>query len=831
MAGRSLGEAFVELRMSTGRVSRDLVREMRDLGGRAGTILGRGLTKGFAGIATAGLAAAATSALGQSLVGLAGAAVAVAGALAPAAGIIAGLPAAAAAGAIAVGTLQLALQGVGDAFKAFEDPEAFAQALKELSPAAREFAVAARDLALGPLTDLQQAVQEEFFLGFADTMQRLADDLFPRLRDQLPGLSRGLGELAQGFAGSFIAQGGGDAIDKLLGSMRAGIADLNEPLQNAGQAFSTLISGGAGPLERVMLAVGDAIDGISNKINALGPEGIEKIINTAMDVLSQVGTILANVGAGIAGVFRAGQDAGGGLLASLERVTGEFARFVNSAEGQETLGNFFSGINELLSAALPLLGALAGLIGNVIAPLLGDLASAFGPALLTIVDSIGAALTAAAPGINAVAVGLSALIQSVAPALGPLGEAIGNALAAFSPGLVAIVEAFVDALTVIAPTVRPLADALSKVLQAVAPLIPLLADLVAIGLTALADILVTLAEPLGVLIEALVEALQPLLPVLQEAFVALAEALGVVATSLVEAILPVLPVLVEALVLVLEAIIPILPQVAAFLAQLIEGLAPILPVLIDAFLQLVTALLPLVPVVLQLLEAFLPLLPIFVNLIETLLPPLVALIVENIDEFTRLAQMLADILEPVLSAIATALEAIAPVLEPIFGLFSTAFSGVVDILNPIVDVIQGMADVIQGVVDAAKAAKDFLSFGGGSGGGDGSLKDFFDSGGKGLPRNARGGIFTGPELGWYGEDGAEAIIPLTKPKRAAELMDEAGLTALAMSRAGSGQQDELAALLRALLQATRDQPTALAAATVGALDRGSDRAALVGRVR
>lgn len=40
---------------------------------------------------------------------------------------------------------------------------------------------------------------------------------------------------------------------------------------------------------------------------------------------------------------------------------------------------------------------------------------------------------------------------------------------------------------------------------------------------------------------------------------------------------------------------------------------------------------------------------------------------------------------------------------------------------------------------------------------------------------AEGGVVTGPNLGWTGEAGPEAIIPLTNPRRAQEVIDQAGL--------------------------------------------------------
>lgn len=48
----------------------------------------------------------------------------------------------------------------------------------------------------------------------------------------------------------------------------------------------------------------------------------------------------------------------------------------------------------------------------------------------------------------------------------------------------------------------------------------------------------------------------------------------------------------------------------------------------------------------------------------------------------------------------------------------------------------------------------------------------------GQQKYAQGGIVTGPTNALIGEDGAEAVIPLTKPGRAAQVMNEAGLTSM-----------------------------------------------------
>jgi hypothetical protein len=62
----------------------------------------------------------------------------------------------------------------------------------------------------------------------------------------------------------------------------------------------------------------------------------------------------------------------------------------------------------------------------------------------------------------------------------------------------------------------------------------------------------------------------------------------------------------------------------------------------------------------------------------------------------------------------------------------------------------------------------------------------FAIGARALPGFAVGGVVTRPTIAQVGEKGAEAIVPLTNPKRAREVMEEAGLVSIA---AGMGSSD------------------------------------------
>jgi hypothetical protein len=58
---------------------------------------------------------------------------------------------------------------------------------------------------------------------------------------------------------------------------------------------------------------------------------------------------------------------------------------------------------------------------------------------------------------------------------------------------------------------------------------------------------------------------------------------------------------------------------------------------------------------------------------------------------------------------------------------------------------------------------------------------------SGMGARANGGIITKPEISLIGEAGTEVIIPLSRPNRAMELMQETGLDMLAMSSVGANK--------------------------------------------
>lgn len=205
---------------------------------------------------------------------------------------------------------------------------------------------------------------------------------------------------------------------------------------------------------------------------------------------------------------------------------------------------------------------------------------------------------------------------------------------------------------------------------------------------------------------------------------------------ILQALQPVLPILADAL-----------QQVGAVLGEVLsaalQAAAPLIEAVALVAISLVEAALPLIPVVLGIVEAFLPLLVLLGELLGMILPPLVDLITGPLLEAALMPLMIAftQLLPPILDVVTMLLDFLMPVIEAVVktlgGLitfltgvftgdwekawtgiqdfFGGIWDGIVAILkgavNLIIDLINGVIgginDVASGISDATGGAISF----------------------------------------------------------------------------------------------------------------------------
>lgn len=362
------------------RFTQDAGGRLRDLRGRfisaadAARLMGDGMpgvTSRLGDLAGAGGDAA--SSLGRSGGGLGGAMLAVAGvaglSLLPALGAL--VPMMAGAG-LAAGTLKLGFAGVGDAMEAAgKGKKEYAEALKKLSPPARDFTKALVSLKK-EFGGIGKDIQKAMLPGFTKAVK----DAAPVVKI----LGKGMTELGGAFGKA--AEGAG-RLFKDSGFQK----DLQTNL-DLGRRFVEDMMSGFGRLGRSLLDFGAKS----------GP---------TLTALS--GGISDLLGKGLPGMFKGLEPGIGGTAKMLD--------------------GLFSAVNSVL----PAFGRLAGEMGKTLGPLFGQQFKQGGSMLAGAMDTLRGALVMLRPVIRDVGYGFKTILdvgRIIGPTLGDLGSTL---IGAFAP--------------------------------------------------------------------------------------------------------------------------------------------------------------------------------------------------------------------------------------------------------------------------------------------------------------------------------------------------------------------------------------------------------------
>lgn len=439
--------------------------------------------------AVAALGAKASAAIG-ALVPLVAGLVATLANIAPAAAVgLSGIVAL----QLATNTFKIAMSGVGDAVKAALDPsdaEAYAEALKKLSPNARSFVQAIR--AASPAIEaIKKSVQDKVFAGLDKQLTSTAKTTLPVFRKALDHTAGTLNRMGKGV----LTAVRGLAKDGVLGTaLKGATSGLREFSRAPGQIVTALgqIAAAAAPaFARLSKAGGRALDKLSEKLTkSFESGGMEKAIEKAIALIAQLGRVIGNIGSIIGSVFRAADASGGGFLGTLEAVTKEIARIAKTDEVQTALKSLFSVMAKLGTTVAPLLGqALTAVLpvltalGPPVETLIGTLGSALGP----IIKALGPVLQAAAQAVGELVV-----------ALAPLLTLAGSLVTSLLPGLTPLLAGLGDIFRTVAPLIQQVTDLLGSLFLPVLQQLPdVLAQLMPVFTNFAAEVFPQLTQQLG----------------------------------------------------------------------------------------------------------------------------------------------------------------------------------------------------------------------------------------------------------------------------------------------------------------------------------------------
>lgn len=391
-AGKSFGEGFTRgsdgrLRDSRGKFVKDSERAGDEAGRRTGRSFGKSLTNASGGSSGAFSKALALMTAKLTLFGGAAAAatpgvIQLTAALAPAAGVLAGLPAVLSAGGAALATFKVATAGVGHAIKAGLTGTAkqAQKALDALPPSAQKFTKVI--VGLKPQIDrLRASVSEQFFRPLTDDIRPLAEKYFPVLRREMSNLAGPLGGLAEQFTETARRSQVFAAVTGTFKNTRLAVINLRGAIDPLGKALAAVVTSTSGKLPALAQGFTDLATRVGAFLQQAAKSGaIGRFFQAGLTTLKQLGAIVVNVGSILSSVFGAATASGNSLLANLQALTGQAAAFLKSVQGSSALASVFGTLAQFGAALRTSLGAVLPAIAQsvqILAPAIAGLATPF----------------------------------------------------------------------------------------------------------------------------------------------------------------------------------------------------------------------------------------------------------------------------------------------------------------------------------------------------------------------------------------------------------------------------------------------------------------------
>ncbi|OBK14095.1 hypothetical protein [Mycobacterium asiaticum] len=413
-------------------------------------------------------------------------------------GLLGLLPAAISGAAFSAGTLKVAFHGVGDAIKDMmaDDPKKFLEDIAGMAPAAAQSM-----LQIAQFRDMFKlaggAVQQSFFT-------KIAADIAPLIQTWLPAITTGMstvagifGEFAHQFAGIMQQPATMAAFTGFVDNMAKGLQALQPALAPAVSIFTQLVSIGSSFFQQIGGNIAAFVQQFGNFINQAASNGsLQSWIQTGINAFGHLVHVVESVGSAFNTVMSvADRFGGGGLLGWLDKVTAEFDRWTQSAEGQQTLTSFFSTLQTATQAFLPMLKPLVEGVASI-ATAFTQLGIGIAPGWQAFFNAFASSMAQLGPQIVGMAPALNEFLTQLARNMVALAAQIG-------PSLPAIFKTLADAFVTLLPQIGPVVYAFSNLLLNVGPQLPALFQAVTDALFALIPIM----PQIIVLIQAFVGAL------------------------------------------------------------------------------------------------------------------------------------------------------------------------------------------------------------------------------------------------------------------------------------------------------------------------------------
>lgn len=282
------------------------------------------------------------------------------------------LPAVLSAGAIAVTSLTIGLQGFSQALSDAGNAQAFAADMKNLAPTAQDTAKAFQ--ALRPaLINLRLSDQEELFRGLSTEVTQLGKTYIPILTQGLDQMAGSLNLGAKNFATFAKNQDTISGLKVVLDDSSGAMKTLDGAIIPVFTALRQIGVAGAAYLDQLAGGAVGVAQKFADFINNASKTGkLSQWIGQGIDSVKQLGDIIGNVASILFNFFKDFSTGGAGLFNSLQALTGQLNQFVQSAAGAKDikeLGQIFGDIATTVRTVLfQALQELGPILTNLLPP-------------------------------------------------------------------------------------------------------------------------------------------------------------------------------------------------------------------------------------------------------------------------------------------------------------------------------------------------------------------------------------------------------------------------------------------------------------------------------
>jgi phage-related protein/gas vesicle protein len=388
-------DANGRLRDANGRFVSEVQRNTRTVGSLFSS-LGTGIRQIATTIVSVGARMAGSFALAGAAIG---------GVLPIVAGLVAALSNIAPAAAVGVsamlaiqlaaGTLKLAMVGVEDAISAALDPEgaeAYAEAIKKLSPEARKFTDVLREMA-PELDEFRRQVQDRVFADFSTELTKTAKSVLPSLKQALLDTGDSLNAMAKGVAESARDLSDRGIFGKAVDSATTSLESMEQVPGRITTSLGLLAAASGPSLERIAKKADEVSARILESLTQSFESGeLEGSIDGALELFEQMGRIVRNIFGGLKNIIGGVTTEAGSLFFILEELSGAFERLTASEEFQSILQQIVRTADELVQQVMPLLKEAFEQLAPVIeeiGPPLQDFIREVGPELQPLLKELG----------------------------------------------------------------------------------------------------------------------------------------------------------------------------------------------------------------------------------------------------------------------------------------------------------------------------------------------------------------------------------------------------------------------------------------------------------